>query len=116
MARKIIILNNSLNNDKTINVNYVYWLTPPAGLVRPNLSGTTVVPNPSAAEVSAIQSGSIVEQVLSANVPFNWTSNVIGQYLIERYNIQQNYLDTIGTMKNYATTYWDGSSWFNLPV
>jgi hypothetical protein len=116
--RQIIITQNTLSQGSMMNINYVYWLSVPAGLVRPNASGTTVVPNAGTAEIAAIQAGSVQELDLSATVPLSWGVATIGSYLVERYNTEQSYLNSVGTLKNYGTalTSYDGTTWGNLPV
>jgi|SRR5579859_3235174 len=111
--RQIIILNNQLQANGAMTVNYVYWLVSPQTLITPG--GTTVVPNAGTAEIAAIQSGSVVEQVLQSQLPQNMPPSDIGNYLITRYTQAQTFLNNSGSIANYTTTYYDGTAWHNLP-
>lgn len=110
--RQIIILNNQVNPDNSITVNYVYWLPVPASIQKA-ISITSKVPDATTAESTALQNGSVIEQVNSGI--FTVLADIQGQ-LIRNYNNSLQLLNKQGNMKNYSGVYWDGTSWFNIPA
>ena len=115
--RQIIVLNNLQQTDQTFNINCAFWLVPPVSQIRPlGTAGTTAVTNATGPELAAIQSGSVVEQIYSAVLPFSISIPSVGSSLISRYNEAQRILSAGSVMKNYTNTYYDGTAWFNLPT
>lgn len=114
--RQIIILNNNLNLDGTTTVNYVYWISVPAIIQKANPSATSVVPNITQAELTALQNGSVIEQQVSSLLSPGFIASDAAATLIRGYTAQQNLYTQQGLAKNYAGAYYDGTSWFNLPA
>lgn len=114
--RQIIIVSNTFQLNNTMNLNYIYWLNTPAGVIKSNPSFISLAPGTTVAEMTALQSGSVTEQSLSATIPLAWSPITIGQYLVERYLQQSLYFSSVGSIKNYTNTYYDGTVWQNVPV
>ena len=111
--RKIIVLKNSVNPDGSQIANYVFWLTPPVAIQKSNPSFTSLVPDVTTPELTALQNGTVIEQSYSTSFK---DTNSMAAKLISDYNTQQTFLNAQLTVKNYSGTYWDGTTWFNVPA
>lgn len=122
MARKIIILENQTPGRQAtepISYRYAFWLAVPAARQSffANATATSAVKDASASEISAIQSGSIKEQVSVFTVPPGTTLAQIESSLATQYAAAQTALNaqSANPWDHYGTT-WDGTSWTVVTV
>lgn len=96
-------------------INYVFWLAVPAA-IQTTVSGfQSVVPNVTPAETTALQAGQIIEKQYSQYMSPGMTQALVGQWLVNSFNIAQAQQNLLVNGKNYATTYYDGT-WHNVPA
>ena len=120
MARQIIILEDITPNrgaGDPLVYRYVMWLSVPSArqLYFANPAAVSAVskgPNPATAgELTAIQSGAILEQVETINV-IGMTLTQIEAALVTRFNAAQALLNSgSGNPFDHYGSFWDGSSW-----
>jgi len=111
--RKIIVLKNGANSDGTQFANYIFWLIVPLAAQRANANFVTQVPDATTQEKAALADGSVVEE--SYTISFTNTTT-LGNKLVSDFNVRQSFYNAQSTLKNYTGTYWDGTSWQNLPA
>lgn len=114
--RKIIVLNNQLQDNSTTLINYVFWLSVPAVNQKSNPSATSLVPDVTSAELTALQNGSVIEQTGSITASAGFIQSDVANILVRSYTQKQAVLTQQGSAKNYAGAYWDGTTWFNVPA
>jgi len=110
--RQIIILNNQLNQDKTQTADYVFWISIPVSQQVPNPSAVSLVPDITQSELSALQSGAIIEMEQSSI--FTATQDMAAK-AISDFNTIQAYYNSKASIKKYSGAYYDGT-WHNLPA
>lgn len=122
MARKIIILENQnpgRQSTEAISYRYAFWLSVPAARQGffANATATSAVKGVTTGEISAIQSGSIKEQVGTFTVPPGTTLAQIQAGLISQFNEAQAVLNSqaANLWDRYGTN-WDGSVWTSVTV
>lgn len=114
MARKIIILDRT-DIPSDLNFNVAFWADVPVARQSfyANPTATSQVKNATAGELSAIQGGTIKEQVKKFNFPANTPIATIQAALIAEFNTFQTYINSYNPWVRYGT-YWDGTSWTSV--
>jgi hypothetical protein len=109
MANQIIILGSSLNS-VMLNINLVFWYPITSGQAA--TSGVSAWPKASAAENTAIQNGSILEEVTSFSFPVGTPVANIEAFLLQYWTNRNAQIGGIGPglYQNYGYT---GSAWTN---
>lgn len=111
MARKIIITDaNKGGGDPYVRA--VFWLTAPAfrTIPRPNL--TSAVSDATALELTALQSGSVVEVLReSGQFPSGTSLANIQAGLVTAYNAEQTALNQTAPPILIIGKTWDGTTW-----
>lgn len=111
MARKIIILDSNPILPGEIAFRYAMWADVPAArqtrYADPTL--TSQVTGITAAELTALRNGTVVEKVEEARFGTTTVANVQA-LLITRYNTYQAEIAADNRWQRYGTN-WDGTSW-----
>jgi hypothetical protein len=111
MAKQVIILNTSAGVGGMTNVQYAMWLVP---------SGSNLVPLPgfassfagaSTAEISALQAGTTIEQINTAQYPSSFTLATIEADLQTKYTTAQTVLTSGTNPIQWYGTFYDGTAW-----
>lgn len=89
MAKEVVVLRTFLGPGGDRNVNFLLWLSVPAGSEIPIPGGTSDWAGASAAENTAIANGQILEEVYSTQYPQTMTVAQIKADLVSRYNARQ---------------------------
>lgn len=109
--RKIIITTRK-DNTNYFEVSYLLWLTPPAArqAFYTQATKTSSAPNIIPAELTAIQTGSVLEQGGIASFPSGTTNGVVAADIITKFNTAQTALNNISDYAYYGSS-WDGTTW-----
>lgn len=111
MARKIIF-QERINEPSDFSFRFVFWASVPAARQTFNAdpTETSVVKDVTAAELTAIQNGQIIEQVNTVNYPAGTTIASIQADLVNKFNAFQAQVTALNPWKYFGTT-WDGTAW-----
>lgn len=111
MARKIIVLER-VNIPSDFSFKYVFWLSVPAArqTYNANATASSVVKDATAAELTAIKNGSVVEVTGIAEYLAGTSVPTIQADLINKYNAEQAKLNTANQWQYYGSS-WDGTTW-----
>jgi len=104
--RQIIVLKNGVNENGTQWVNYAFWLTVPVAARVALPSFVSQVPSATAAEITALQNGSVVEEIRQSI--FTNTASVQNQSISD-YNTRQAFWNSQSGFINYSGVYYDGT-------
>jgi hypothetical protein len=109
--KKIIIL-NKVNQKTYFEVNYIFWLSVPVAQqpFRINPQAASAYSGASAAELTALQNGSVVEFAGKASYLSEVTNAQIGVDLVSKYNAEQSALNADDKF-NYFGSFWNGTNW-----
>lgn len=118
MARQIIILRQNLDvNPGVFSFQVACWIPVPASRQQfyANPSATSQVTGLSAAELTAIQNGSVYEKVDTVTIPNNGQS-LAAMWPTIQTELQNRYAACVADLNAYNPwkrfgTYWDGSTW-----
>lgn len=116
MARQIIILDQpGLPSDLRYNV--CFWLAVPVARQSFYVNATfkSRVIGITGPELSALQDGSVVEQVQEANYPLGTGIGAIAADLVSRFTAAQSAFNTMNPFNRYGSFY-DGASWTQVTV
>lgn len=116
MSRKIIILDRTgLPSDQ--NYRAAFWLDVPASrqAFYANPAAASAVKGATAAEVLAIQSGAIVEEVVEVGATAGTGQAALLARLVSRYNDRQAEFTARNPWARYGSS-WDGSAWTPVTV
>ena len=116
MAKRIIILDR-VNIPSDMDFNYVLWVDVPASRQEfyANPNAKSLFKQASAAELTAIQSGAIVEMQGILRSVAGQTIAQIQTQLIAAFNAFQTHVTNDNSFVRYGT-YWDGTSWTSVTV
>ena len=114
-AVQIVVLNASDAGSNRVTYNYLCWLNSPNALPNPSfvsqwkaLGSST---GPSAAQITALQNGSVIEQFASITVSSSTAIGAVETTMISDCSARQSYVTTNpGQGIFYGQTY-NGSSW-----
>lgn len=111
MARQIII-QDRINIPSDFSFKYVFWLSVPASrqTYYANAAATSVVKDATAGELSALQTGAVIEQTYTGNYVAGTPISTIQADLIAKYNAAQTIITNINPGQYYGTS-WDGTTW-----
>lgn len=111
MASKIIILERT-DIPSDLNFNVLFWADVPAARQSfyANPTATSQNKQATAGELSALQSGAIVEKVQKFNFLAGTPIATIQAALIDAFNTYQTYINTYNPWVRYGTK-WDGTTW-----
>lgn len=111
MARQIIILER-VNEPIDMSFRYVLWATVPAARVSAyaNPAATSAFKNATVPEVTALQTGSVVEQVGLASFTIGTSIATIQAFLLNQFATFQAQITAANPTVRYGTSY-DGTSW-----
>ena len=115
MPRQIIVLSTAKAvNGTDFVVNCAYWLTTPATLVTADSTRKSAVPSVApwsctAAELAAIQAGTVTEVLDSPQLPGPVAA--VEAALQARYAAAQTALTDRAVSHQYAGSSWDGTTW-----
>lgn len=121
MARKIIVLAQTAipSGGTTTDLDYsvAFWLVPPVSRqpFYANAAATSQVIGALAAEVTAIQAGQVVEQIVPVSYSSGTAIAAITADLAARYNAAQALLTANNPWNRYGTS-WDGTTWTQVTV
>jgi hypothetical protein len=108
MAKQIIVLEQTAAN----RFNIAFWLAVPAArqAFYANPSAVSAFKTASAGELSAIQSGAVVEQVGEFSYPAGMGLAAIQSALQAEWTARQAAVTALNSWNRYGTS-WDGASW-----
>lgn len=111
MAKKIIILNRT-DIPSDLNFNVCFWADVPAARqpFYANPTATSQYKEATAGELSALQSGAVVEKVQKFNFAAGTPIATIQSTLISAFNQYQDFINGYNEWNRYGTS-WDGSTW-----
>ncbi len=111
MAKQIIILER-LNEPSDMNFRYVLWATVPAARVSAyaNAAAVSAFKGASAGELTALQTGSVVERVGIASFTIGTPIATIQTYLLAQFAAFQAQINAANPTVRYGTSF-DGTSW-----
>lgn len=109
--RKIIVQDEILESSD-LSINYVLWLSVPAGkeVIYANLDAVSVVKDVTQGELDALKAGQVIEKKRKINLPKESTITSIKSALEEIYNSDQSLINSRNTYKYYGS-FWDGTTW-----
>jgi len=113
MANQITILNSTTRPDGSFSISGVFWFVAPTNLIVPLPSFKSQVPNVSAADLSSLQSGALVEVPFHTGLYNSGTtlatiqSDLQAQYTADQ-DALNNSVPAIGKISGIA---FDGTSW-----
>ena len=125
MGRQIIVYDASRSTNGDISLSYLFWLAVPANLqaAYTNPSATSLLPPSTAAawgvtpaELTALQTGLVMEQHFSGQVPSGVTQGQVETYLQNAYTAAQTAFNNAAPSKVYVGASWDGTTWTGLPA
>jgi len=111
MARfRVIVLEQPKDNSSSYR--YVLWADVPVARQSfyANPGASSVWSGATAADIAAIQNGSVVEYVDSQSVPIGATLTQIETFLQNRWTQFQDYITNFNPWIHYGST-WDGTTW-----
>lgn len=111
MARLIIILDKQ-DAGGDIGFKVAFWASVPAARQTFLVDATrkSAVVGLSAAELTAIQNGSVLEKVDSFRFPAGTTITQVQAALLVAYNAFQSDVTNLNPWQRYGT-FWDGTTW-----
>lgn len=112
MARKIIILESNPPGTGNIAFKFAMWADVPAARQARYANATFVseVVGATAGEISALQTGAVVEMVREAQWNAGTTIPQIQAALVAEFNAYQARITAANPWQRYGTSY-DGTSW-----
>ncbi len=112
MARQIIILETSRGTGQgDTSVRHAFWFAVPVARRVPTPGAASVFRNTTAAEVTALQDGSVYEEVYEVQIPVGQTVAQIKATLEARYAARQAELTALPNVNQYYAVSWDGTVW-----
>lgn len=119
MAREIILLEVNPADGGQIRVNCVFWFAITNVLAQAVKSNVVSAVNaaqagasaPSGAELSALQSGAVLEEWKSFVFPNSYTSAQIKAELQSHYTARQSYIASLPAVEQWYGVSWDGAAW-----
>lgn len=112
MARKIIILESNPPGQGDIQFRFAMWADVPAARQSRYADATfaSAVAGATAGEITALQTGAVVETVREARWPAGTTIPNIQAALVTEFNAYQARVTASNPWQRYGTS-WDGSIW-----
>jgi hypothetical protein len=107
MANQIIVLGASLNS-VMLNVSVVLWYSITSGAK--TVPGVSAWPNASAAENTAIQNGSILEESTSFQFPVGTPTATMEAYLLQYWTNRNAQIAGVGPAQ-FANFGYNGTAW-----
>lgn len=111
MAKQIIVQSVSPQVGGETMVNVVFWFPVASGKEYPRPNAGSVYPGAQAAEITAIQAGSVIEESRSYIIPSNYTKAQAEAFLLAAFNSRQTYLGTRPAVGEFYGVSYDGSAW-----
>ncbi len=113
MARKIILIRGIDNLPAgEVGFRYAFWADVPAArqIRYANPTATSEVADASQAELTAIQTGAIIERADESRWPAGTTIQQVQNFLITRFNAFQAQITAANPWQRTGTA-WDGTTW-----
>lgn len=114
-AVQVIVLNVSDAGSNRVTYNYLCWLNSPNALPNPNfvsqwkaLGAST---GPSAAQITALQSGSVIEQSSSLSVSSATLITSVENTMISDCGTRQTYMNNNPGQGIFYGFTWNGTAW-----
>jgi hypothetical protein len=107
MANEIVVIKTSTSNNM-LNLTMVFWYPITSGQLA--ITGTSAWANASAAENTAIQNGSILEEVQSFSFPVGLNFTYVQFYLLQYWTNRNADLGGVGPGL-YENAGYNGSAW-----
>ena len=114
MAKQIIVLGVSSQVGGEYSINAVFWYPVEAGKELPAPSITSAYKLASAAEITALQSGSVLEESRNYIVPSSYTIALVETFLLTMYNAKVAYMASKPETGNFYGFNYDGTVWNNV--
>lgn len=111
MAKQIIILTTNPRDGGRIQIAAVYWFAVPLNRRIPAPNASSQYASASGAEISALQDGSVLEEVRNMELPSSYTTGQIKTALEKDYADRAAYLAAQPFKLQYAGVSWDGANW-----
>jgi hypothetical protein len=107
---RVIVLDQP--NGNPLSYNAIFWADVPAARqpYYANPNATSAWLNVQAADLTALQNGSMVEQVLTHQLPSGTTMAQAMSYLQAQWQNYQNQITNYNPWLHYGST-WDGTQW-----
>jgi hypothetical protein len=111
-AKQIITLETNTADGGQISVRVAMWFPVTAGkeLPRPDML-KSAWSGASAGEMTALQTGTVVEETRTFNFPNSYTVTQIKAALVAAYATRATYLATLPFQGQYYGIFYDGATW-----
>ena len=126
MAREIIIYSQEKQPSGDTDLKFVFWLSVPLNLQAQFTRSTasSILPLSTAqswgvtpTELTALQNGSVIEQVFDTQIPASETAAQVATLLQTSYTSAQTALNNLSPAKSYVGAYYDSvTGWQNVPA
>lgn len=110
MARQIIVLETNPSDGGYISLNYVFWFAVPVGheVTKPQfVSQAKGSAAPNAAELTALQNGTVLEFYRSQSFSNTFTAAQIKAELQAEFASQQAYINSLPNINQYYGVFFD---------
>lgn len=115
--RRIVILDQSVNDQGNLVGDVLFRLDVPLPLQRPDATATTKDPNATTVETAALHAGAVVEVVFAVDpTPQAVPTAYVEQQLVNHFNDFQAKLNRKVPTRLFAGGVWDGAAWTGLPA
>ena len=112
MARQIIILETRPNTGGLTSISAALWF--PIGSLAarvPRNPAISPVPNVTAAEQTDLESGAVLEEVMTVVYPSGMGTAGIKSDLVNRFSARAAYLATTPPTRQFFGVFYDGTAW-----
>jgi hypothetical protein len=111
VAIEIIILSMTAHDGADPTLQYAFWIYPTAAHVVPKPGATSAWRGAQAADIAALQAGTVIEEVYSAQVPTGTTVPAAQAYLQAAYVARVAKVAAQVSPNLYYGSTWDGTTW-----
>ena len=112
MAKQIVIIETNTADGGSNTVRAVFWFAVPVArrVPRPDITASAYK-DATAAEMTALQDGSVLEEVKLQGFPASQTGATIKATLVQQYTDRATYLATLPFKLQFYGVFYDGAVW-----
>lgn len=115
MAKEIIVLDDEITTPGIRVITFCFWYPVPTGDELPEPGRQSAYQDLSAAELTDLRDGKVIEEVYRVRLPNDYTPAEFKAFAIALYDARKGAFDTgvpaIGYPGKSWGTYFDGTSW-----
>jgi len=116
MAKQVIILDTLIDANGNQNVRYAFWFAVSAGKQYPNPNAVSAYRGVTAAELAAIQGGTVFEQTGTIQYANGTATATIQTDLQGRWTAANTAFQALTNQNQFFGASWDGASWTAAPA